>query len=178
MKIVVLFIALISSNLSFADAWDNLTLEEANTVVDELTENPYIFDYCDCCDFSGEYSTQVYLIKVVNTQIVTCQWNSVFYTVNIEGTVIAELNFNGTGLNTKKLIKKPETYSQTTFFMNYTWGFNPESKNASAFFDIIPYTTYGEAESCKKEFAYPTPKSVKKVSKDKDYDEWYKKVML
>ncbi|MEY3236308.1 MAG: hypothetical protein RI883_409 [Bacteroidota bacterium] len=178
MKTILIFIALFSSLTSFADAWDNLTLEEANKVVAELKENPYVFDYCDCCDFSGEYTAEVYMIKVLNTQIVTCSWNAEFYTVNIEGFVIGQLIYSANGVNTKKLKKNPDPNLESVLYMNYTWGFNKETKEASPFFDLIDYTTYGEAESCKENFVFPTPKNVKKVSKDKEYADWYKKVMM
>ncbi len=176
-KLFVIF-ALFASQFALADAWDNLTLNEANAVVAELKENPYVFDYCDCCDFSGEYSTQVFLIKVVNSSIVECSWDPEYYAVNVEAVVIGQLRYTLSGLDTKRLIKNPDPNFESVIYMNYTWGFNPKTKEASPFFDIIAYTTYGEADSCKKEFAYPTPKSVKKVSKDKEYATWYKKVML
>ncbi|MDP5098609.1 MAG: hypothetical protein NWQ27_01330 [Crocinitomicaceae bacterium] len=59
MKTIFFFFTFFFSQFSYADAWDNLTLEEAQNVIAQLNENPFIFDYCDCFDFSGEFSTQV-----------------------------------------------------------------------------------------------------------------------
>lgn len=175
MRAFVLFFALCISQFSFADAWDNLTMDEAKAVVAELKENPYIFDYCDCCDHSGEYASTVHLLKVTDTEIVTCSWSEEHYSVKITYDVIAKLKYTGKGPNTKKLKKYNGDEIGDLIYMNYTWIFNQETMKASPFFNSVSYSTYGESAPCKKEFTYPTPKAVGKVSDDKGYSEWYAK---
>ena len=48
--LVLFLFFLFQSSISRADAWDNLTMEEAKSVVAKLEKDPFIFDYCDCCD--------------------------------------------------------------------------------------------------------------------------------
>jgi hypothetical protein len=173
MKTIIFFFSFLIGHFAFADAWDNLTLEEAQNVVLQLEENPYIFDYCDCCDYSGEYASQVFLLKVTNVEIIQCEWNAEFYSVKFESIALAELKYTAKGLNTKKLkkVNSPETAS--IIYMNYTWGIGLEDKKAHPFFDIVNYSSYGDTEPCKKEFTFPTPKAVKKVSDDEGYRTWY-----
>ncbi|MDP5010624.1 MAG: hypothetical protein NWQ47_05265 [Crocinitomicaceae bacterium] len=44
MKTILFFFTFFFSQFSYADAWDNLTLEEAQNVIAQLNENPFIFD--------------------------------------------------------------------------------------------------------------------------------------
>ena len=177
MKTLTILFALIISQFSFADSWDNLTYAEAQGVVAELEENPFVFDYCDCCDFSGEYATRVYLLKVTKAEIVECSWDSKFYSVKMESTVIAEMKYARKGLNTKKLLKPIDTNAAELVSMNYTWGFISQNSDSKAhpFFDLVDYSTYGEGKPCKKPFSYPSPKAVMKVSNDLQYGTWYEK---
>jgi len=174
MKTIIFLFSILASQFSFADAWDNLTLLEAQSVVAELEENPYIFNYCDCCDFSGEYAANVYFLKVTKTEIIECDWNSEFYSVKFESIAIAEMNYSKKGLNIKKLKKVDNPAMSEIIYMNYTWGYSSKDEKAHPFFNQIEYTTYGEAEPCKKPFLFPAPKAVLKVSDDSDYSVWYK----
>jgi hypothetical protein len=172
----IIFLSFISS-FSYADAWDNLTYEEAEKVVAELKKNPFIFDYCDCCDFSGEYATEVFFLKVTKTEIVTCDWEPNFYSVKYHADVIAKVLFEEIGANIFNLSAPVSATTSGTFYMNYTWGFNEENSNAAPFFSIIPYTYYGEAKPCLGPIAYPAPVAVSKIGKVKGYKKWYKRGM-
>ena len=173
MKSFLLALTLLIAPLSFADAWDNLTMDEAKAVVAKLEMTPYIFDYCDCCDHSGEYAASVHLLKVTNAEIIPSSWSEGQYAVQISYEVIAELAYSAKGPNTKKLRKYAGDEIGDLIFMNYTWTLDASTKKALPFYRSVEYTTYGEAEPCKKEFAYPTPKAVAKVSSDTGYAAWY-----
>jgi hypothetical protein len=173
MKHYLFAFALLISPLSFADAWDNLTMEEAKAVVAELKISPYIFDYCDCCDHSGEYAASVHLLKVTGFNIIPSSWSEGQYAVQISYEVIAKLNYTAKGLNTKKLKNYSGDEIGELIYMNYTWVLNRDSKKAAPFFNSVDYSTYGDGAPCKKEFAYPTPKAVAKVSDDIEYAAWY-----
>ena len=176
MKYFALVIAFFIVQFSFADAWTEMTKSEAEAVVAELNKNPYIFDYCDCCDHDGEYATSVYLIKVNKTEIIPCEMDENCYFVQTEGEVIAEVLYNENGPDVSKLTPVEWSESSHRVCMNYTWTFNPNIKKATPFFKVVPYNYYDfEKTSCENDFAYPTPNQLKVVSKDKGYKKWYKK---
>ena len=178
MKYIYLLFTLFISQVSLADSWDNLTYQEAEAIVVELEKNPYIFDYCDCCNNSGEYATTVHLLKVVSTEIIPCEWDDAFFSVRANSIIIAGVFYGEDGPDVNELIAPTESEMNEVVFMNYTWTLHPERKMATPFFNVVPYDYYGEDnEPCKKEFAYPTPAQVKSISKDKGYKKWYKKVM-
>lgn len=175
MRILALLIVLLISTFSFADSWDNMTKKEAEAAVAELKLNPYIFDYCDCCDYEGEYAARVFLVKVTSAEITPCEWDERYYSVHLTTTVIAELENTEDGPETLTLLKTDGEQAEQLLAMNYSWGINTETKLATPFFNKVAYTMYSDDRSaCKKEFDYPTPKAVKKVSKDKEYAAWYK----
>lgn len=176
MKKLLLIMLLFVSNLSLADAWDNLTMQEAEAVIDELKENPYVFDYCDCCDHEGEYATRVYLIQVLRPKIVTCEWNNEFYSVTYEYRILAEVKYTENGPDIAQMSSQEIKEYSEPIYMNYTWGLNKLTKKATPFFNIVEYDYYGaDSEPCKPEFEYPTPKELAVVKKDKAYKKWWKK---
>lgn len=178
MKHLLLTILLLTSFNSLADAWDNLTMAEAKAVVAEITKNPYIFDYCDCCSHDGEYATGIQFIKVLNTEIVTCDWNNEMYSVKITAQLIASVEHIEQGANVHALTTSNDNSYYTTFYMNYTWGMRPDSNVATPFFNIINYDYYGNDNTpCKAEFSYPTPKELKATVKVKGYKKWWKDQM-
>jgi len=153
-------------------------MEEAEAVLVELEKNPFIFDYCDCCDHEGEYAAQVHFVKVKNARIVECDWDKEFYTVVYDADVIAEVTYTADGPDITKMAPDTEiSDSGLKIYMNYTWTLNAKTKKASNFFNSVDYDYYGENRSCKDEFAYPTPKQLKKVVKVKGYKKWYKRAM-
>ncbi|MFZ9027402.1 MAG: hypothetical protein ACO2Z9_00215 [Crocinitomicaceae bacterium] len=176
--IICLFLTLLTFQ-SKADAWDNLTMSEANQVVEYLKKHPFIFDYCDCCNADGEYATEIYLYRVKSTEIVTCSWDPEKYAVKIVFEVIAGISHHETGPDLSRIyIPQAESYNET-IFMNYTWGFEAESKLAQPLFETIKYTTYGEDnEGCKRPFGFPSPSMLKEVGIPKGYKRWYKKYVL
>lgn len=156
-----------------ADSWDNLTFEEAQAVVSELETNPYIFDYCDCCDAKGEYATKVFFLRVIEATIVTCSWDATYFSVQIRSEVLAELKYSSKGVNVKKL-KKASGESQGLLSMNYTWGYDPATQKAVPFFQKISYSLYPDSRNtCKEPFEFPSPKALLKVNGDDIYVNWY-----
>lgn len=179
MKYLYLLIALFVAQLSFADTWDNLTIEEAEAVVFDLERNPYIFDYCDCCSNTGEYATTVHFLKVVSTEIIPCEWDDAFYSVRAQSIVLAGVFYSNDGPDISQLTVPIEPEMNELIFMNYTWTLHPEKKLATPFYNVIVYDYYGvDNEPCKPEFNYPTPNQLKLVSKDKGYKKWYKKTVI
>lgn len=82
-----------------ADAWDNLSYEEAELVVAYLEEHPYILDYCDCCSHDGKYAAEVFLLKVTKASIVNCNWSEGEYSVEVEYKTIAQIPYLEDGID-------------------------------------------------------------------------------
>lgn len=177
-KLIFLFTLLLSFQ-SKADAWDNLTMNEAREVVEYLEKHPFIFDYCDCCNADGEYATEIHMYKVTSTEIVTCTWDPEKYAVKIKFDVIAGIVHHETGPDLSKIyVPNAESYNETVF-MNYTWGYEAETKLAQPLFETISYTTYGENnEGCKRPFSFPSPSMLKEVGIPSGYKRWYKRNIL
>lgn len=180
MKYFALLILLFVSTLSFADAWDNLTHEEATKVVNYLNQNPYVFDFCDCCQSDDDeddiYTVQ--LIKVTNVRIVPCNWDKDFYSVEYDFQAIAEIIYKEDGSGKEIIPPYVEQQEEAPLiYMNYTWGFNSSSKLAKPLFESIDYHYVAEygGRSCKEAFSYPTPKELNQVGKFKAYKQWWKK---
>lgn len=176
MKTLLIVFFGLMTQLAFADAWDNLTREEADAVVAYLEENPYIFNYCDCCDSDGEYATQVFFVKVTSTSIEPSSWDEGSFSVKYEFVPLAEVKYTEAGLDFSAMSPLENLDNDEPIYMNYTWGWNAAKMQATPLFDVIDYSMYGSNhESCKAPFSFPTPKLMKKVSKEKGYKKWYKK---
>ncbi len=158
----------------FADPWDNLTKKQAEETVEYLKKYPFILDYCDCCDHSGEYATEVFLMRVISTEIIPSDWSDGDFSVRATVQKIAQIPYleNGPDLSKATAANSLEEY---IILMNYTFGFHPETKKAVALFDVIDYDKYGEADYCKAPTPFPNPAKLKKYFKDKAYCSWYKK---
>ncbi|GAA3649454.1 hypothetical protein [Flavivirga jejuensis] len=158
---------------SWADHWDNLTLQQANQVQDLLNSNPYILDYCDCCSYEGVYATKIYLMKVKSTDIVICDWNSEYFNVRAQVEILAEIpyNQNGPDIASPRLNKSE---SDLIITMNYTWAYNELEGKAAPIYTIIPYDTYGKIKldsgSCREFTTFPKPKYIK----ERAYKRWYR----
>lgn len=175
---------------TLADAWDNLTMDEATKVVSYLEKNPFIYDYCDCCGSDESFGAT--LLKVISTEIVTCDWDKNFYSVKVEVKPLAEMVNEGSVLNVNEPSVTIDLSEEGgggqspyadgyTIYMNYTWGYNSELKKAGPIYLSVPYDYYGENQNGKGqcnpliEFPNPKLKSVKAVFKDRSYKKWYKK---
>jgi hypothetical protein len=184
MKYLTLLALLFFSTLSFADAWDNLTEDEAAEMVNYLNANPYIFEYCDCCQTDAEddrYSME--LVEVSNLRVVTCSWDKDYYSVEYNRQPIATLLYkeDGSGMQvTPPPTPDSEEDSPPVIYMNYTWGLNPDSNLAEPLFETIYYHYVAEygGRSCKEAFPYPKPSDLSKVGEFKGYKQWYKKAAV
>ncbi|MBK6952940.1 MAG: hypothetical protein IPH24_13090 [Crocinitomicaceae bacterium] len=104
MKFLVLLTFLFTIHSAKADAWDHLNLKQAKAAQKYLKKYPFIYDYCDCC--SGE----VYLMKVLSSEIVPCYWDTAQYSVATKVERLTIMENSGTGL----IIIIPEKLAKKT----------------------------------------------------------------
>ncbi len=169
MKILFFTLFLFVSLAVFADPWDNLTKQEAKKVVQFLKQNPYVLDYCDCCDIES-----VALVKVTSVKIIDCEWKKGQYSIEVETRKVVDIPNTDTG---PQLPDAAPAYGNHKFLvtMNYTWGFNATTKKAAPLFDMIEYKTYGDdRKPCKSYTEYPNPYEAECDIFDREYREWYK----
>lgn len=179
MRLIKLLILAVFPFFANADAWDNLTMDEAQQVVSFLKDNPFIFDYCDCCDNEGEFASEVHMFKVTSTEIVKCDWDEEKFSVKIEFDVIAQIIYLESGPDLSRMFKPSSDEYDNIVFMNYTWGYNAETRMARPLFASISYTTYAEStEGCKAAFSFPSPSMLRHVGIPGGYKKWYKKNVL
>lgn len=179
MKSLLFTLALLCTLIARADAWDNLSFDEATKVVAYLEKNPFIFQYCDCCDFEGEYATRIFLVKVTSADIVPCEWDGNFFSVHYQYDPVAEVSYTEAGADISQLMPFTKASDGDLVYMNYTWGYNINSTQAEPLFTSVTYSTYGEnPDACRTPFAYPTPAQISTVYKSKSYKKWYKKAGL
>ena len=152
------------------DSWDNLTLKQAEEVSAFLISEPYILDYCDCCDYEGDYATEIHLMKVTSTEIITCDWNPEHYSIRVTVDVLAKIPYlkDGPDISSPLPLKSQK---QQIISMNYNWAYNKEEKKLAPLFTIIPYDIYGELNlnsgTCRKLIDFPSPKHIKNgIKKD------------
>ena len=151
-----------------ADAWDNLTLEQAKAVKAYVEEHPFIFDFCDCCG----NSVDVYLLKVESAEIVPCEWDKEQYSVLTQSKRIAKMQWASIGIDDYHTNLADEVVEHT-IYMNYTFGFDPCMKWAVPFHKLVDYPNDGPICIGATNFPDPTLSGVK--IEDEDYLEWYKK---
>lgn len=167
MRSLLLIAALLfTSFAALADAWDNLTMDQAKKVQKFLTKNPYIIDYCDCCT-----EADVYLMKVVSTEIIACSWDQSQYSLKANVIRLAKLPNYGDGLNQFNAEKMNETAS-FTITMNYTFGFYKKLRWAVPLFKLLPYK---DNHVCKGATNYPDPITTNKTELDAGYTAWHSK---
>lgn len=99
-KIFSFFFAIAISVSLFADPIEDMTQTEAQQLVEYLKNNPYLVDYCDCCDDVNGVENRIYakLIHVESTEIVPCSYDDNKVSVKIKGTVIVGGHVNAKGV--------------------------------------------------------------------------------
>lgn len=152
--------------VSKADAWDNLTHEQALHVKKFVERHPFIFDFCDCCG-SG---TEAYLIKVESAEIVPCSWDKKQYSVLTKGRRIAKMQWASVGLDDyhTDFINEAVEY---TIFMNYTFAYDKHMAWAVPLFKLLDYHIDGPI--CIGATNYPNPADEGVQISDQDYIDWY-----
>lgn len=166
MKIILSISLFLMAFISRADAWDNLTEDQAHQVVRFLHKNPFIFDFCDCC---GE-SVEVYLLKVESAEIIPCSWDKKQFSVLTKSRRIARMQWTSIGLDDYHTDEVNEEV-EYTIFMNYTFAFDKHMKWAVPFHKLIKYSLNGPI--CIGATNYPNPKDSGVKITDKDYMEWF-----
>lgn len=166
MRLLLALVLLLSVNYAKADAWDNLTQEQATHVKHFLHKNPFIFDFCDCCGNEVE----VYLIKVESAEIIPCIWDKKQFSVLTKGRRIAKMKWATVGIDDYHTDVVDEEV-EYTIYMNYTFVYDKHMKWAVPFHKLIDYNSDGPI--CIGATNYPNPDEEGVLISDEDYIDWY-----
>lgn len=76
---ISLFLAILFvPNFLKADPWDCMSKEDAEELMVFLKKNPFVLEYCDCCD-----EPTAYLVRIQRMKIVPCHWDESQYSVAV-----------------------------------------------------------------------------------------------
>ena len=166
MRLLLTGLLLLTFTFAKADAWDNMTHDQALKVKHFLQKNPFVFDFCDCCGNSAE----VYLLKVESIEIVPCSWDEKQYSILTKSRRIAQMQWAHVGLDDYHTNEIDEEVEYTVY-MNYTFVFDQHLKWAVPFFKLIDYSHDGPI--CIGATSYPNPVDDGVKITDQDYLDWY-----
>jgi len=172
-KVFVILLSLLLVNNLFADSWTDLTQEQAEKAVEHLQKNPYIFDYCDCCDM-----TTVRLIYVTDVYFLDSQNEPGLFEVHVVGKIINEFDIaNVYGDESAVLggfykFEGDEEFSGI-LSVNYTFVYSHSADAEVYSVRLCDITGYDQdLTSCVTNMVYPHPSDSKAV--DANYKKWYK----
>ena len=160
-----------------ADPWECMSETEVKELMSFLKKNPYVFDYCDCCDeVSRKYDNKKlfgHLIKIEKMEIVTCSWDDTQFSVNIvKSSIILSGNVEKGKLIAADLdVKNLAPYNGTwPITLNYCWTY--KAGKISRLFKNIKYDN--EDVKCGGISEFPDPKKVPAEFK-KGYQKFYRR---
>jgi len=160
-----------------ADPWEALTESEAKELKAYLEKNPFVFDYCDCCDeVARKYDNRKtfgHLIKIEKMEIVVCSWDESRFSVNIvQSSILASGNVEGGKFNIavpkEDDIQRYREHWPIT--LNYSWSI--KSGKPSRLYKHINYNA--DDVKCKGISKFPRPNVVPAKFK-KDYQKFLKR---
>lgn len=166
--LLLTFLAVFTSIVAKADAWDNLTHDQAVKVVHFLEKNPFIIDYCDCCGV-GE---SAFLLKVKSTEITECVWDKKLFSVKVKAKRLTKFKITKQGIDDYHT-EFADAEVEYTIFMNYTFVYDHHMKWAVPFHKVVDYPNNGPI--CFGATIYPNPKDDGVMIEDLDYIAWYEK---
>lgn len=149
---------------SLADAWDDLSAKQAKMVTKYLAKNPFILDYCDCCD-----NSPVYLMEVKSSQIVHSEWSEGKFAVKVNAFVFGQLERES--YPTAYRVESMNETKEYTITMNYTFVYSKYGKWAVPFFKMVDYD---REHVCAGATRFPSPKDNKDIHYQ-PYVNWYNK---
>ena len=160
-----------------ADPWDCMNEWQAKELMAFLEKNPYVFDYCDCCD---EVAIEAdgrrifgHLIKIEKMEIVTCSCDQSQFSVNIvKSSVIVsgyvvDGKFSLAEADADYLAPFNESWPIT---LNYCWTY--KAGKTSRLFKNIRYDS--EEIKCGGLKEFPDPKKLPTKFR-KGYQKFYRR---
>jgi hypothetical protein len=172
------FFALIASFIFIqtvkADPWDCMSKEDAETLVEFLNKNPFVMEYCDCCD-----NQTAHLVRIRKMKIVPCHWDESQYSVAVVRYTIAAMGYVEDGEFVQvmqepdpedlKLYGNAEYYTPT---LNYSFS---RQKGKAVHLNTQTGEDRSDDVGCEGLKAFPQPKKLKKIKGCWAYRRFYRR---
>lgn len=178
-----IFIALLaffsSTTALFADPWDCMSKEQAEELMAHLQKNPFVFDYCDCCDeVSREYDNKKlmgHLVKIEKMEIKACSWDETQFSVYVVSTTMIASGYVEGG-NFKIEQTKNEVaagYYAEDWSVAINYCFALDKGKPTRLYKMIKYE--GDDVNCGGLKNFPDPNKIPKSKIQKAYAKYYSK---
>jgi hypothetical protein len=165
-KLFFVLLSMVIVTFATADPWEDVTQEQAEQIVNHLKLHPYILDYCDCCG-SGE----VYLMKVLSTEIIQCSYDEEKKTVVAEVLKMGKLEvYDGSPSAYRTEAVEEAEVESFVISMNYTFVYSACGQWAVPFFKEVADE---RNHICNGATRFPSPFDNEIVLDDPLYIEWF-----
>ena len=135
MRLCVFLLAMGSLPLSVADTWDNLPLTSAQQLQQHFTQQPYLLEYCDCCEQVPRW------IEVKASFITDSDWNEQ-YSLQLEGETLMQLSLNQQTDDETINGQWLQQEHNSTLSMNYNWAYDADSGKIKPLYSLFEYNEY------------------------------------
>ena len=177
--LLITFLAFFASTTAlFADPWDCMTEDQAKELIKYLKKNPFVLDYCDCCDAGSREQDNTklmgHLVKIESMEIVPCSWDETQFSVNVNSTTVLASGYieKGNFIPEKAAADDVRFYSDSwAIAINYAWNYNGGSP--VRLYKKISYTA--DDFDCGKPKKFPDPKRIPSSKAQKAYLKYYNK---
>lgn len=145
LKFVIGFLLLmLAANAAFADPWDCMTKDEAKALVAYLKKNPYVMDYCDCCNQDGTTAQLLYIQKAV---VKPCEYDAERFSVEVTALVLSEntVNKEGSIMTSQANAQMPSSQLLLSLNYHYTVG---DGTNLPLLYALPSALSYEDAGNC------------------------------
>ena len=179
MKKLLLFLSFLlftHINSVKADDWNCMSKDQAESLVEYLSENPFVINFGDCCyDITGEDEEKPmgHLIKIENMDIVPCSYDDTQFSVRItRSTILMSTYIIGSSFSTANtMAADKEKYANPwTISLNYCFTLY-DFKIPFRLYEIIEYEA--EKINCSGLIDFPPPNILPEYPYKKDYTKFY-----
>lgn len=174
----ILFLALLfCTSFLFADPIEDFSLADANRIVDFLKENPFMIDYCDCCNdvlSEGEAPIQAKLIRIVEREIVPCEYDASRYSIRITAEILATGVIENKKMSSLRVLPRDEAEEYNTL-LSANYFFCADKRKIGQLGMITQDDKLYKEYNCGGVAAFPAPSELTNIISMEQYVKWYRK---
>lgn len=177
MKKILFSLLLCCSSLLFADPIEDFSLADANRIVAFLKENPFMIDYCDCCNevlSEGEAPIEAKLIRIIEREIVPCEYNAERYSIRITGEILAKGIIENKKMTNIHVLPRDEAEEYNTL-LSANYFFCADKRKIGQLGMITQDDKLYKEYKCGGISGFPAPSALANIISMEQYVKWYRK---